>query len=55
MTSVVIIEQELRPNAWKIQILKAVIFVLFGVFCLVFPFATLNLGAYLVAFFLVFV
>ncbi|MEA5037645.1 hypothetical protein SDC9_35848 [bioreactor metagenome] len=55
MTSVVIIEQELNPNAWKFQILKAVIFVLFGVFCLVFPFSTLNLGAYLVAFFLLFV
>ncbi len=48
------IEQELNPNAWKFQVLKAVIFVLFGIFCLVFPFETLNLGAYLVAFVLIF-
>ncbi|HJJ30116.1 MAG TPA: DUF308 domain-containing protein [Methanocorpusculum sp.] len=55
MTSVILIEQKLDVNSWKFQILKALIFVLFGVFCLVFPFATLNLGAYLVAFFLIFV
>jgi len=55
MTSVVVIEQELTPNAWKFQILKAIIFALFGIFFLVFPFATLNLGAYLIAFFLLFI
>lgn len=55
MTSVILIEQELNPNAWKFQILKAVIFVLFGIFCIVFPFSSLNLGAYLVAFLLLFV
>jgi len=55
MVSIVMIEQELNPNAWKFQLLKAVIFVLFGIFCLVFPFASLNLGAYLVAFVLLFV
>ncbi|HKM42127.1 MAG TPA: DUF308 domain-containing protein [Methanocorpusculum sp.] len=55
MTTVVVMEQVLNPNAWKYQILKAVIFVLLGVFCLVFPFATMNLGAYLIAFILLFV
>ena len=55
MTSVVVIEQELTPNAWKFQILKAIIFALFGIFFLVFPFATLNLGAYLISFFLLFI
>ncbi len=55
MTSVILIEQELNPNAWKFQILKVVIFVLFGIFCLVFPFSSINLGAYLVAFILLFV
>ena len=55
MTSVIIIEQKLNPNAWKFQILKAVIFVLLGVFCLVFPFAAMNLSAYLIAFFLLIV
>jgi len=34
------------------MIIKAIIFVVLGIFCLAFPFAALNLSAYLLAFFL---
>lgn len=55
MPNVIIFEQTLRPEAWKGLFLKGIIFLILGIFCLVFPFATLNLGAYLVAFLLLFV
>lgn len=55
MPNVIIFEQVLRPDAWKPLLLKGVIFLILGLFCLVFPWATLNLGAYLIAILLLFV
>lgn len=55
MPNVVIFEQVLRPDAWKPLILKGIIFFILGLFCLIFPWATLNLGAYLIAILLLFV
>ena len=56
MTSVILIEQELNPNAWKFQILKAVIFCcVWHILSRLSLLSTLNLGAYLVAFLLLFV
>ncbi len=55
MPNIVIIEQTLRPDAWKTLLLKGIIFLILGVFCLVFPFATLNVGVYLIAILLLFV
>jgi uncharacterized membrane protein HdeD (DUF308 family) len=55
MPTVVVFEQVLRPDAWKPLFLKGIVFLILGIFCLVFPWATLNLGAYLLAVLLLFV
>ncbi|MDO5846323.1 MAG: DUF308 domain-containing protein [Methanocorpusculum sp.] len=52
MAGFVVIEETGYEGAWKFMILKAVIFAVLGIFCLAFPFAALNLSAYLLAFFL---
>lgn len=52
MAGFIVVEQSTDAGAWKFMLLKAVIFAVLGIFCLVFPFATLNLSAYLLAFFL---
>jgi uncharacterized membrane protein HdeD (DUF308 family) len=55
MASFVVVEDSISTGAWKFMILKAVILAVLGIFCLVFPFATMNLSAYLLAFFLLIV
>ncbi|MBE6506841.1 MAG: hypothetical protein E7Z72_02790 [Methanocorpusculum parvum] len=52
MDSFVIFEDTPSSGVWKAMIIKAIIFVVLGIFCLAFPFAALNLSAYLLAFFL---
>lgn len=52
MDSFVIFEDAPSDGVWKAMIIKAIIFVVLGIFCLAFPFAALNLSAYLLAFFL---
>lgn len=52
MDSFVIFEDTPDSGVWKAMIIKAIIFVVLGIFCLAFPFAALNLSAYLLAFFL---
>jgi len=52
MDSFVIFEDTPGSGVWKAMIIKAIIFVVLGIFCLAFPFAALNLSAYLLAFFL---
>lgn len=52
MDSFVIFEDSAADGIWKAMIIKAIIFVVLGIFCLAFPFAALNLSAYLLAFFL---
>ena len=53
MDSFVIFEDAPSDGVWKAMIIKAIIFVVLGIFCLAFPFAALNLSAYLLAFFLI--
>ena len=55
MDSFVIFEDTPDTGVWKAMIIKAIIFVVLGIFCLAFPFAALNLSAYLLAFFLLIV
>lgn len=55
MDSFVIFEETPDTGVWKAMIIKAIIFVVLGIFCLAFPFAALNLSAYLLAFFLLIV
>lgn len=55
MTNMVIIEQTLLPGAWKSLLLKGMILLILGIFCLAFPFTALNVGAYLIATLLLFV
>ncbi len=52
MNSFVIFEDAPANGVWKAMIIKAIIFVVLGIFCLAFPFAALNLSTYLLAFFL---
>ena len=55
MPNIVIIEQTLPQDAWKTLLLKGIIFLILGCFCLAFPLATLNVGVYLIAILLLFV
>lgn len=55
MPNIVIIEQALPRDAWKTLLLKGIILLILGCFCLAFPFATLNAGVYLIAILLLFV
>ena len=55
MNNIVILEQTLLPDAWKTLLLKGIVLLVLGIFCLVFPFAALNVGAYVIAILLLFV
>ncbi|MCZ0860851.1 MAG: DUF308 domain-containing protein [Methanocorpusculum sp.] len=55
MNNIVILEQTLLPDAWKPLLLKGIVLLVLGIFCLAFPFAALNVGAYLIAVLLLFV
>ena len=55
MNNIVILEQTLLPDAWKTLLLKGIVLLVLGIFCLAFPFAALNVGAYVIAILLLFV
>ncbi len=55
MESFTIFSEAPADGVWKAMIIKAVILAVLGIFCLVFPFATMNVSAYLLAFFLLIV
>ena len=55
MNSFAVFDEASAEGVWKAMIIKSIIFVLLGIFCLAFPFATMNLSAYLLGFFLLIV
>ncbi|MDU9376389.1 hypothetical protein McpSp1_10030 [Methanocorpusculaceae archaeon Sp1] len=55
MTNIVVIEETLLPGAWKTLLLKGIVLLVLGIFCLVFPFAALNVSAYIIAILLLFI
>lgn len=55
MNSFAVFSQAPADGVWKALIVKAIIFVVLGIFCLAFPFAVMNLSAYLFGFFLLIV
>ncbi|MDV0444254.1 HdeD family acid-resistance protein [Methanorbis rubei] len=55
MTNIVVIEETLLPGAWKTLLLKGIVLLVLGIFCLAFPFAALNVSAYVIAILLLFV
>lgn len=55
MNSFAVFSEASAEGVWKALIIKAIIFVILGIFCLAFPFAVMNLSAYLFGFFLLIV
>ena len=52
MNSFAVFSEASSDSVWKAMIIKAIIFVVLGIFCLAFPFAAMNVSAYLLGVFL---
>lgn len=48
MNSFAVFSEASADGVWKAMIIKAIIFVVLGIFCLAFPFAVMNVSAYLI-------
>ena len=55
MNSFAVFNEASADGVWKAMIIKAIIFIVLGIFCLAFPFAVMNASAYLFGVFLLIV